>query len=448
MSILHKKVSIAPLIVFRIVFGVLGFYGALRFLWKGWVKDLYIDPEFYFTFLGFDWIKPLAGNWMYLPFVLMLLGSLGIVLGYRYRMATILYFVSFTYVELLDKTNYLNHYYFVSLVAFLLIFLPANRSLSLDCKQGKTNEVTETSAIHIWILQFQLACVYVFAGIAKIDADWLFRAEPLHTWLQSFRDTAVLGDLFAHKSTAYLFAWGGCFYDLSIVFFLLYRKTTTYAYAAVIFFHLITYLLFPIGVFPLVMIFSTWIFLPLTFHQRILAFLRRIFQYKALQKDPSNPPTRFKTYAFLLFVSFQILLPFRYLLYPGDLFWTEEGFRFSWRVMLMHKEGLATFYIYDPSTKGEIEIDNSKYLTKRQEEQMSTQPDMILQFAQFLKNLYTDTTLRIGGQDYHIHKPQINAQVYVSLNGRKAEKFIDKKVDLTQKRYDLCHRNWLEPSPR
>lgn len=112
----YKEVSIAPLVVFRIVFGALLLFSSSRYIYKGWVRDLYIEPDFFFGFLGFEWIQPLPGEWMFLPFILMIIGAIGIILGAFYRYSTILYFLSFTYVELLDKSNYLNHYYFVSLM--------------------------------------------------------------------------------------------------------------------------------------------------------------------------------------------------------------------------------------------------------------------------------------------------------------------------------------------
>jgi len=43
------------------------------------------------------------------------------------------------------------------------------------------------------------------------------------------------------------------------------------------------------------------------------------------------------------FFVIQIFFPWRYLLYPGELFWTEQGYRFSWRVMLMEKAGNSNF---------------------------------------------------------------------------------------------------------
>jgi hypothetical protein len=147
----------------------------------------------------------------------------------------------------------------------------------------------------------------------------------------------------------------------------------------------------------------------------------------------------------LVFVVFQVSIPFRYVLYPGNLFWTEEGFRFSWRVMLMHKEGSATFYVKDSKTKREIEIRNSNYLTEIQEDQMSTQPDMILQYAHFLKSTFKDSLIQVGTQKIYLKNPSIHANIYVSLNGRSSQLYVSKKHDLSKLPYNLKHRNWLEP---
>jgi hypothetical protein len=442
-----ERISIAPLVVFRLLFGALAFFGTLRFLLKGWVQDLYIQPEFYFGFYGFEWVKPLPDLWMYLPFILMLLGSVGIALGWFYRFSTTIFFLAFTYVELLDKTNYLNHYYFFSLVAFLLIWLPANARFSLDVKMKRTESRKTIPSFYIKILQFQLACVYIFAGMAKLNSDWLFSAEPLFTWLQSHRDMPYLGTIFSQKWTAFAFSWFGCIYDLFIVFFLLNNRTRPVAYFFVIAFHLMTGWLFPIGVFPYVMICLTLIFFSVQFHEKIIRNLETVFKVSSNGINSNNKFIKVKGlyYASIVFIFIQLAIPMRFLAYPGNLFWNEEGFRFSWRVMLMHKEGLATFYIRDKITKGEIEIDNSIYLTKRQEEQMSTQPDMIIQYAHFLKKRYQDTTIDAGNRKYRIVNPSVHADVYVALNGRSAQKMIDKKIDLSNKAYNLQHRDWLEP---
>lgn len=446
-SSFFKETSIAPLIVFRIIFGALMLFGVSRFLFKGWVQQLYIDPQYYFGYLGFEWVKPLEGEWMYLPFYLMILASIFLIVGLFYRFSAILFFVCFTYVELLDKSNYLNHYYFVSLVSFLMIWLPANRYMALDCFIFPKIRQKTTAQWHIGIIKFQLAIVYIFAGIAKLNSDWLFDAQPLKTWLQAHHNIPIVGQFFQESWTAYAFSWFGCIYDLFIVFFLLSNRFRPFAYFFVVFFHFVTWYLFPIGVFPWVMIFSTLIFFSISFHEKILNFLARVFKVKQSEFNPSASLTKSKIVKALLitYISLQILIPFRYLLYPGDLFWNEEGFRFSWRVMLMHKEGHATFYLHDKKTGRESEIDNSKFLTKTQEDQMATQPDMILQYAQIIKKHYDGKKLTYAGQTFEIKDPAIYAKIYVSLNGRPSQLFVDKKQDLSLLPYNLCHRDWIEP---
>ncbi len=443
------SVSIAPLVIFRIIFGGMLTFGSLRFLSKGWVYDLYIQPKFYFGYLGFEWIKPLPGNWMYLPFGIFILSSIGVVLGSFYRWSTILLFLSFSYIELLDKSNYLNHYYFISLITFLLIFVPANRSFSLDLRWKFVTELKQIPMWNIGIFKFQLACVYIFAGIAKIESDWLIHAQPLKIWLQAHRDMPLFGKLLAQEWVAFLFSWFGCFYDLFIVFFLLITKTRPIAYTFVILFHLVTWYLLPIGIFPWVMIFSTLLFFSSLFHEQLVSRLKKIFPLKQKNSEAKfeeKIPTSKRVIILLaIYFTIQLVVPFRYLLYPGNLLWTEEGFRFSWRVMLMHKEGMATFYVTDKKTGGEIEVKNCDFLCATQADQMATQPDMILQYAAFLERKFKDSVLVIEGKKFKIESPKVSADIYVSLNGRPSQLFVSKKHDLTKIHYNLLHRDWLEP---
>jgi len=441
-----RQTSIAPLVIFRIIFGALMLFGTARFMLYGWVEDLYITPKFFFTYYGFDWVHPLNGNWMYLPFIVMLIASVGIIFGALYRYSATLFFICFTYVELLDKTNYLNHYYFVSLMAFILIFLPAHRYFSIDAYFRPQIAATKVSQWTIRILQFQLACVYIFAGIAKVQADWLIEAQPLKTWLQAHRDMPIFGKLFAQEFVAYIFSWFGCLYDLFIVFFLLSFKWRKYAYLVVVAFHLITWLLFPIGVFPWVMICSTLIFFSPQFHEKILFKLTKVPFLPDLEPNILSPIYRKITqFSIVAFILFQLIVPIRSITYPGNLFWNEEGFRFSWRVMLMHKQGLATFYVKDRNTQQTIEIINEDYLTDRQIDQMSTQPDMILQYAHHLSEIYADTTFHFGKKTVRLVNPSVHARIFVALNGRPSQLFVNEQHDLTQFTYDLKHRSWIEP---
>ncbi len=443
---LYRGVSTAPLVAFRLIFGALVLFSTIRFIANGWVNQLYIEPQFFFPYYGFEWVKPLPGNWMYLPFVFMIIGALGILLGAFYRFSSTLFFLAFTYVELLDKTNYLNHYYFVSIIAFLIIWLPAHVDFSIDALRKPSIYRTEIPNWTVFILQFQLGIVYFCAGLAKINADWLLEAQPLKIWLQAFRDTPLIGNLFASSWLAFVFSWFGCFYDLSIPFLLSFRKTRTIAYVLVIIFHVLTWILFPIGVFPWAMIFTTLIFFPADFHQKWLTPLKKSVRWKPkiLHIEPIFVSKQL-VLGLSLFFAIQLIVPFRYLLYPGNLYWHEEGYRFSWRVMLMEKKASATFYVIDKKSGGEIEIDNNDYLTPTQIDQMSRQPDMILQFAHFLGNKFKDTTFVFPSKTVHLDHPKIGAVVEVALNGRPHKRFINKDIDLMNESYNLKHRTWIQP---
>ena len=166
----------APLAVFRILFGLLMLYALLRFWANDWIETLYINPKFHFKYFGFSWVSDL-GVFNYLIYIICIISCIGIILGYRYRISVISFFLIFTYIELIDKTTYLNHYYFTSCVAFLLCFLPAASYFSLDAYKNK--EVSKIPSWNIDALRFFLCIVYFYAGIAKINSDWLIEAQPL-----------------------------------------------------------------------------------------------------------------------------------------------------------------------------------------------------------------------------------------------------------------------------
>jgi hypothetical protein len=444
---ISSRVSIAPLAVFRFLFGFIMLVSIIRFSLKGWIYELYVEPDYFFTYYGFDWVTPLGETGMYLLFFVMGLAALSVMLGYYYRIGIILFFLCFTYVELIDKTNYLNHYYFVSIISFLLIWVPANRSFSLDVLRKPDIRREYVPAWTINIFKLQLGLVYFFAGTAKLNPDWLVNAMPMRIWLPANADLPIIGSLLEYTSTAYIFSWAGALYDLTIVFFLLWKPTRVYAYVTVVVFHLMTYALFQIGMFPFIMILCTLIFFSADFHKKIISAVSGLINYLpfSIRDSSSASKESFQLskssnsiIAGILIIHFvlQFLLPLRFALYPGNLFWTEQGYRFSWRVMLMEKAGHITFHVADPTTDRQWQIQNWKYLTPNQEKMMATQPDMILQFAHHLEEEYR----KQGIQDV-----KITAETYVTLNGRRSQLMIDPNVDLTEQKRGFAHKNWIRP---
>ena len=374
-----RPVSGASAAVFRIAFGVLGVAAVIRFAARGWIDELYIAPEHHFTYSGFWWVQPWPDWGMYVHFALLGLASLGVALGYRYRLSIAAFFLLFTYVELLDKTTYLNHYYLVSLLSFLMIFMPLHRTASLDARRSPHPLNGAVPVWVVWTLRAQLSAVYLFSGIAKLNPDWLFHAQPLRIWLYNSADVPLVGALLKEAWAAYAMSWAGAAFDLTIVGWLLWGRSRPWAYAVVVVFHALTWLLFPIGMFPWIMMTAALIFFPPDWPLRVSAGMRASagLRLRSRHSRTSGDPecagsahggewgcamgyarvsphehtiswrTRLAVGALVLFALVQILVPLRHWTYPGNVRWNEDGYRFSWRVLLTEKTGHAQFRVRD-----------------------------------------------------------------------------------------------------
>ena len=409
-------------------------FSTVRFVARGWVVDLYIAPELHFPYYGFGWVAPLPGAWMVLPFVGMMLTATGIALGLFTRVATLGFFATFSYVELIDKTPYLNHYYFVSLLTLLLAFMPTHRALSLDLRLGRVHP----GPIPAWclgVLRVQLALVYLLAGIAKLDPDWWQRALPLRIWLPNHGELPLLGPLFRETWVAFAMSWAGLAFDLTIPFWLWWRRTRPPAYVVVVAFHLLTALLFPVGMFPWIMMIVALVFFS---EQEVVALAERFGLRTSSVAFPSRALPSWGGALLVALFGFQILMPLRAYAYPGDLLWHEAGYRFGWRVMLMEKTGTLFFRIEDEAGR-RWELLPEEHLTPFQADQVSTQPDMILQHAHQLARLYAP-----AGEG----QVSVFADAFVSLNGRPSRRLIDPERDLAATPIDLRRRDWVLASPR
>ena len=413
-----------------------------RFALNGWIQKLYIEPSFFFSYFGFEWVQP-PGEWTYIIFAVCGLSAIFISLGFKYRFTVITFFLSFTFIELMDKTTYLNHYYFISILSFLMIFLPANTYFSIDAARNAKLKAEFIPTWTIDVIKLLLFIVYFYAGLAKLNSDWLFQAMPLKIWLPAKYSIPLLGDLLQQSWVHFAFAWGGALYDLSIPFLLLFKRTRTFAFVLVVIFHILTRILFPIGMFPYIMIISALIFFDAGLHTRILDRISTFFKKdldafnNSVRYSFKNSTTKKISIGIIsVFFLFQLLFPFRYLLYPGELFWTEEGYRFSWRVMLIEKAGYANFKVVDPVTQKRFYVDNTEFLTRFQEKQMSTQPDFILEYAQHLEQHY---------QNQGIEDPEIYVESFVALNGRRSASYIDPEIDLTTIKRNLKPKKWILP---
>ncbi|MCH2045781.1 MAG: HTTM domain-containing protein [Saprospiraceae bacterium] len=356
-------------------------------------------------------------------------------MGLFYRVAVASFTLGFTYLYLIDATNYINHYYLISILGVLLFISPAGRFFSMDVRLGLVKPVTQVSRIYLDVFKLQIALVYIFAGIAKLESDWILRAMPMKIWLLQQHDFPLLGSLFSQNWVHYTFSWGAAVFDLSIGFLLWMNRTRFVAYLLLLFFHILTGLLFDIGLFPPLMILTTLLFFP---PEKFKSLFDKVSSTKNAVIQGYRV-SKLGLVFIILFFSVQIVLPIRHhFLYSGNILWTEEGYRWSWRVMLVEKEGFCTFYVEDKDSAQFWEVNNKEFLTGFQIKRMSVRPDFIRQFSHYLAKHYQ--------QKYKLKtQPKVRVDAHLTLNGRMSQRLIDPNVDLASKRASIWQADWILP---
>jgi vitamin K-dependent gamma-carboxylase len=438
------RVDIAALVFFRITFGLLMVWEVWRYYSNDWIAAFWIQPRFLFKYSGFSWVHPWPGNGLYIHWAVLGLLAFFVAVGFLYRVSALLFFLSYAYFFLLDEGRYVNHTYLICLFSLLLIFLPANRALSIDAWLNPKLRSETTPAWTIWLLRVQMGVTYFFAGVAKLSPDWL-RGEPMRTWLVRGTNFPILGPFFREEWAVYAASYGGLLLDLLIVPFLLWRRTRVAAFCVAVAFHLLNARLFSIGVFPWLAIAATALFFPPNWPRRIVSIFRRtIASSVENQGDELPPPLKRRLVITLvtLYVAIQIFVPLRHFLYPGGIEWMYLEHHFSWQMMLRLLSMRDYFYVTDPNIGRTLQVSPREYLSKRQTLRMAWRPDMILQFARYLA-----TVLPRAGP-----KPlKVEARVLVSVNGRKAQLFLDPNVDLAAEPWSWGRPRWLlqvhEPLP-
>lgn len=431
---LFDPVDIAPLVAWRVLFGLLMMVEAIGSILTGWVKEVYVAPKFHFPYIGFEWVQPIPGYSMYVHYVLLAVFGALAALGLFHRAASALLAIGWIYAFLLEKTSYQNHYYLMALLALLMAWVPAHRAASLDAWRRPELQSSVACAWTLDVFRVLVALVYFYAGIAKLNADWL-SLLPIEQWLKEKADYPVVGRLFALHGVAIAFAYGGLLLDLTVGPLLLWRRTRLLALGVTIVFHLLNLVTFRIGIFPFLAISLGVLFLPPSWVNRPL---RRFLQTEAArgQLPGAHPWVMPALTAFFLV---QVLLPLRHHLIEGDVAWSGQGHRFSWRMMLVSKRGEAVFHVFDPASGERFDVQPEEFLHGRQVAKLATRPDIIWQFARMLETHY-----RAEGRA----ELEIRATVRVSLNFRPPELLVDPSVDLTSADYSPFRRPaWILPGP-
>lgn len=434
-SRLNNPVAPYSLAIFRIGFGLLMVVEVMRYFSAGWISDYYLEPEFLFTYFGFDWVSPWPGQGLYWHFGLVILLSLMITIGWHYRLAIWLFIPGFAYIFLLDQARYLNHFYLVGIIAVVLALTPAHHAWSMDARRAGQRRMVP--AWSVWGLMLLFEIVLLYAGIVKINPDWL-AGRPLDSWFAERGKAPLIGPLIAGDWAIYAASYGSILLHLLGAPLLFFRRTRLWVFLVYCAFHLTNAVVFSIGIFPWMTMAGTLMFFSPDWPMQLL----RKLGFKSAEVALAAP---LETRAWVVpalgaFLLFQALFPLRHYLYPGDVAWTEEGHRFAWRMKLRGKSGHVAYYLKDPQTGQKWQVNPQDYLSRRQYRYLSGRPDMILQFAHYLEQKWQ--------QEKSLGDIEVRASAWCSLNGHPHRLLIDPAVDLTTRSRELWPAaDWILPRP-
>ncbi len=491
-----QPADIAMLVWVRVAVGGVLCWELWRYLDLDYPRRYYADPPLHFTFWPFDWVRPAPPGVMTWLFIggcrwrprwsrsrrVLQMGVRGPLAG--------------THLRLPARSSVLPQSLVPPDVARVPAGVhPADAAWSIDTRSGAVARRSEVPAWTVGIFRFQIGVVYAFAGLAKLESDWL-GGRPMRIWLRDQGDFPVIGGWLSTGAPASVLAIAAAIFDIALVPLLCSRRTRRFAYPVSIAFHLMNSRLFSIGMFPWAMMLMTATFFPADFPRRMITDLRSgrrrlptlagaitvgwlsvwlpqsyylmttivgvvagaVAGYHLgggdtpadLSEAPGAPeaagqrgtPAMARRVVSLLAVwmAIQVALPLRPYVYPGNAAWTEEGQQFSWRLLLRTKSGVVRFDVSDPETGEVVRVFPEDYLSGGQLHNLGEQPDMLVQFARWIES---ELRPSMGGHDL-----EVRARTSISLNGHRAGPLVDPGVDLTEvARPWLPGAEWIMPQP-
>ncbi len=427
---LFKHIDNSALIVFRILFGLLISLEAFGAILTGWVKYTMIDPRFTFTFIGFEWLQPLPGFGMYAYYVIMGVFGLMVMVGYRYRIAILGYTFLWAGTYFMQKSSYNNHYYLLILLCLIMSVLPAHRFASLDSRRDPGLKKISMPNWCSWVIIIQMWIVYTYASVAKMYPDWL-DTTVIKMLFEPKSHYFLVGELLQKEWVHYIVTYAGLIFDLLVIPLLLWKKTRMPAFVASIFFHLFNSFIFQVGIFPYMSLALCLFFFEPETIRKLFLRIKPPYEGNDYFYPKWHKPALI---AASIYFIIQIGLPLRHWVIPGDVLWTEEGHRLSWRMMLRVRAGSAHYRVIDKSTKEVKRINLEDFLSPKQIQHVRSKPDFIWQFAQRLESEFDKEGKAI----------EVYVDCFVSVNGRPYKRLVDPKVDLAAVQWNAFrHSEWI-----
>lgn len=426
-------VSNAPLILFRWCLGAaLACFGVVRF--RVYEKRLCTKR----ILLGFEltrFLPQLPQRYVKLFFVADIVTAMAFAAGIGLPWTALLLLGLRAYVLLINRAGYTNHDYLICLLLFLYCIIDTRSAQLVPRWQ-------------LLIVQLQIIAVYFFGGVAKLNADWLWRAMPLRNELAEFKPTPHFGRRFLpaawspaivrtarHPLTAYVMSWGGMLFDLSIGFLLLDPRARPYALVPFFGFHLFNHWFYGLGVFPYLNYASALLFVGPPFYDSAL------FAPPFADASPSAGAASHGLIFFLVYVAIQLVVPMRRqvatLLGRGRIYVQSDHHRFfSWTMKLSWINNLACEVKVFDRRDGRLlrTIALKKYLTFNTYMHVVCSPRaLIMLIARLEPVLSREPSLQ--GVDFGIR-----ARLRLAYNGRPPVETIDPTADLRGERVRIFTR--------
>ncbi|XP_069558795.1 vitamin K-dependent gamma-carboxylase [Brachyistius frenatus] len=462
-SLLNRPTDPASLGIFRCLFGLLMAIDVTQERGLSHLDYKYLDGAPVCRFPLFNFLQPLPLDWMYLVYVVMFLGALGIMLGCFYRLSCLMFISTYWYIFFLDKTAWNNHSYLYGLIGFQLTLMEGNRYWSID---GLRRPSIRNAHVPLWnytVLRSQIFIVYFIAGVKKLDADWVegySMSYLAHHWLfdpfKLILPVELINLLVVHG--------GGLVLDMTAGYLLFFDATRPYAFFFVSYFHCMNSQLFSIGMFSYTMLATSPLFChpdwPRRFFARFPSFLRAVLPFTSPEPQhstscvyqeirsaerqetpavPTAPKLRLKqklgAIFTILYIIEQLFLPYSHFITQGYNNWTNGLYGYSWDMMVHSRSHQHVKITYKDGKTGEIGYLNPGVFT--QSRRWKDHGDMLKQYSTCLNHFLPR---------YNISDPELYFDIWVSINERFQQRIFDPRVDIVKADWSPFQPNpWLMP---
>lgn len=419
MKLLFRPIDAAILIYFRIVAGILLAHELVNQLILGKFDD-YVLPKIHLSYMFFEWVKPWPYWGMAIHYSVTIFAALAVAFNYRYRLFSIILFLGYTSLFLMEASFYINHIYLYCLLTFWMMFLPLDK-----------NKIS-APAWTLYLILFHMSLAYFFGGVAKLNSDWL-TGSPMNIFLESRKDFP-LGFIYSKEWAPFAFSYGGLLFDLMIVPMMIFKPTRAVGLVVSIIFHMSNVMMFGLATFPWFSLLLTTMFFDPSWPRKIPIFRR--FMPWNIERAREFEPNQLIGTMILFYVIIHTALPLRHLMYPGNPDWTEEGHQFSWRMMLREKSGSLHYMVMSKDRKKFQNVLLSDFIGKRQLSNVIGKPDLILNLAHQIRDHYQDlwkTPVSVYGSSV------------ISFNGRPRVEIIEPGTDLAAQPRTIKPYTWIRP---